>query len=106
MIMAAAARSSGTTEGTLKLWRTDPDAGGPVLTARRPVGWTLPAWFPLSSLQPGSYTYTLSAHGQVVGGGIVQTQCTGSDGNYTASACTTGNAAGTAPTFANWTPPG
>jgi hypothetical protein len=106
IMMAAAARSTATTEGTLKLWRTDPSAGRPVLTLRRPAGWYLPAWFSVSSLAPGSYIYTLSADDNVVDGGVVRTHCTGSDANYVAAACSTGDATTTRPLATQWTPPG
>jgi hypothetical protein len=106
IVMVAAARSTATTEGTLKLWRTDPRARRPVLTLRRPAGWALPAWFSVSSLASGNYVYTLSADDTVVGGGAVRTRCKASDATYVATACRTGDATTTSPFVTQLTPPG
>ena len=93
IVMMAAARSSGATEGTLKMWRSDPGSGNPMLTLRRPAAWNLPGWFSVSSLPTGSYLYTLSVAGRVVGTGVVQTRCTGADNAlYYATACNDGTA--------------
>ena len=95
--MATAARSTGMAEGTLKVWRNNPTARRPMLTLRRPAGWTLPAWFSVSDLAPGSYVYTISDEDEVVGGGAFETPCTGSPGTYRAEACRTGDATAETP---------
>jgi hypothetical protein len=106
LLLAAAARNSGSTLGTLQVWPADPRKHNPVLTARRPAGWQIPAWFTISSLPPGGYVFSLSSGTATLVTGTLQTRCLAKDGLYFATACITGNAGATKPFVASPVPAG
>jgi hypothetical protein len=106
ILLVAGARSSGSTIGTLQVWRADPTRQRPILTATRPAGWQVPAWFPVSSLPPGGYVFSMSSGPQALVTGIFQTRCLGADGVYVAAACVYGNTRGYSPVPGNTLPPG
>jgi hypothetical protein len=83
--------SSGSALATLQVWQADPRKRGPVLVDSRPAGWGVPAYFPITSLPPGGYVFSVSSGGQAIATGSLYTECIGKDGGYTATACASGN---------------